>query len=306
MELVTVIIPTHNRKERVVRAIRSVLKQTYNNIEVIIVDDGSTDGTENEVSKVFENEMDRIIYIRQKESKGAAVARNIGITKSKGKYISFLDSDDEWKKNHIEKGLETINTNQLEGAFGWFDMVFNNKKKIPQEFSPFKNDMSPSDYVLSRIGDPRTSTFIIEEKKLKEIMFDEKLRKHQDWDLFIRFANNFRVGTITESTVIIHIDEMDSLRMSSKKNYNLEATEYFINKHKSNTSDGPLAHFYYRVSMGLLKTGGNSNTIKNYNRKMLIKGGKSYLKKYIKLSIFNLPFINIEYISDLYRKLKYR
>ena len=102
---VSVIIPTYNRAHLVGRAIRSVLNQTYQDFEIIVVDDGSTDNTE-EVVKSFNDP--RIRYIRHEENKGAAAARNTGIKAAKGKFIAFQDSDDEWLPKKLEKQMEAF------------------------------------------------------------------------------------------------------------------------------------------------------------------------------------------------------
>jgi len=90
---VSVIIPTYNRAHLVGRAIRSVLNQTYQDFEIIVVDDCSTDNTE-EIVKGFNDH--RIRYMRHDRNRGGSAARNTGIKASQGKYIAFLDSDDEW------------------------------------------------------------------------------------------------------------------------------------------------------------------------------------------------------------------
>src|SRR5699024_5649166 len=130
-------------------------------------------------------------YIEQTQSNGAAVARNLGIRKSKGDIVAFLDSDDEWTKDHLEKSLKFLKDNGLDGSFSWFNVIINQKQVISKKFKVFKNDVLPTDYVLSRVGDPRTSTFVMKKKKVKDILFDEDLKKHQDWDIFIRFANKY-------------------------------------------------------------------------------------------------------------------
>ena len=97
--LVSIIIPTFNRGYILPRAIKSALSQTYQNIELIIIDDGSTDNTE-EIVKDFSDP--RIQYIRYSENKGRPAARNKGIKKSKGDFFAFLDSDDEYPPEKIE------------------------------------------------------------------------------------------------------------------------------------------------------------------------------------------------------------
>ena len=91
----TTIIPTYNRAALVKRAIQSVLNQTFQDFEIIVVDDSSVDNTE-EVVKGFRD--DRIRYIRHPNNKGLPAGRNTGIKVASGEYIAFLDDDDEWKK----------------------------------------------------------------------------------------------------------------------------------------------------------------------------------------------------------------
>lgn len=303
MKLVSVVIPTFNRKARLIRALKSVFKQTYKNIEIIIVDDGSIDGTKKEVLKYFDDYLEKIKYIKKSESSGAAVARNIGIKKSKGQIIAFLDSDDEWKVNHIENALGFISLYDLDGVFGWFDVIINESKIIKTNFEEYKTSNSPTDYVLNRTGDPRTSTFVMSKDKLKQVYFDESLKKHQDWDLFIRFAKKFKVKTITDRTVIIHVDDSDDIRMSSKNNIN--ATEYFLSKHKLNASEKSLAFFYYRLSIELLKREDNPHAVKHYKSEMIKKGRIRFLSKYIILTILNSPLCNVNFIHRVYRRLKH-
>ena len=93
----SVIIPAYNAEKFIVRSIKSVLDQNYTDFELIIVDDGSTDGTKGQIEQFSDN---RIRYVYQ-ENGGVSAARNKGILESKGEYICFLDSDDEWKPDHL-------------------------------------------------------------------------------------------------------------------------------------------------------------------------------------------------------------
>ena len=104
--LVSAVIITHNRKDLVQGAIASVLNQTYPNIELFVVDDASADGTKELLQKRAREEGFNYIYIPQAESKGGNHARNIGIQKSHGEYIAFLDDDDEWLPEKTEKQVK--------------------------------------------------------------------------------------------------------------------------------------------------------------------------------------------------------
>ena len=109
--LVTVIIPTFNRASVVGRAIRSVLRQTFPNWELLVVDDASTDGTEREVRSYSDK---RVKYIRHTQNRRISAARNTGIRAAQGGYVSFLDDDDEWLPEKLAKEVEVLRNSDPE------------------------------------------------------------------------------------------------------------------------------------------------------------------------------------------------
>ena len=104
LKKVSVIITTKNRKDLLKRAIESVKKQTYKNIELIVINDGSTDGT----NEMLEKMKVKTIYIEPNKSKGGNYARNLGVINTDGEYIAFLDDDDEWMPTKIEKQVDIL------------------------------------------------------------------------------------------------------------------------------------------------------------------------------------------------------
>ena len=108
---ISVIIPTYNRAHLIGKAVKSVLSQTYQDFEIIVVDDGSTDNTE-EIVKSFTDY--KIYYICHKHNRGASAARNTGIKASRGEYIAFLDSHDEWLPEKLDKQIKTFNSESSE------------------------------------------------------------------------------------------------------------------------------------------------------------------------------------------------
>src|SRR5699024_3118133 len=105
--LVSAIITTHNRAVLLKRAVLSVVNQTYENIEIIIIDDGSVDNTPKVVEKLQDKH--EIVYLRHEKSQGAPAARNLGIRQAKGLFVAGLDDDDEWMPKRIEKMVEAYN-----------------------------------------------------------------------------------------------------------------------------------------------------------------------------------------------------
>jgi len=108
--LVSVIIPTYNRTQQTIAAIESVLAQTYSNVEIIVVNDGSTDGTGDAIQRLVDQASNHSASIRlfHQENQGPSVARNLGIEKAQGEYIAFLDSDDVWLPEKLERQVEAM------------------------------------------------------------------------------------------------------------------------------------------------------------------------------------------------------
>lgn len=111
--LVSCILTTFNRKELLIRSLSSILNQTYKNLEIIIVDDFSTDGTKDLIEHKFLKLDQRTTYIRHEYNKGLASARNSGLEKCKGDFIAFLDDDDEWINKKIELQLQIFKNSNL-------------------------------------------------------------------------------------------------------------------------------------------------------------------------------------------------
>ena len=123
-KLVSIIMPTYNCAKFIGKTIESVIAQTYENWELIIVDDCSKDNTEEVVSKYKDN---RIKYHRLENNSGAAVARTEAMKKARGSYMSFLDSDDLWKKDKLEKQLEFMNKNNYNFTCTEYEQILSRK-----------------------------------------------------------------------------------------------------------------------------------------------------------------------------------
>jgi len=134
--LVSVIITTYNRADLIAEAIRSVLDQTYQNFEIIVVDDGSTDNTKEVVRKFDDN---RIKYIYTANWGGPARPRNIGIKRARGEYMAFLDADDYWKENKLEIQLKHFNSPEIVSvgahAIKIGDLRFHREKRVTENLT---------------------------------------------------------------------------------------------------------------------------------------------------------------------------
>lgn len=202
--MISVIIPTYNRETTIKRAVDSVLEQTYKNFEIIIVDDNSTDNT----AKVIENIQDeRIVYLRQSSNRGACVARNIGISKAKGKYIAFLDSDDQWISSKLEKEVNFLENNNLDIVFCSHKVVNSGLTKIVPELEIKKDRIGQWIFYDNFIT---TGAILGKKDCFVDEKFDKELTRFQDWDLVIRLIKKYRVGHLNEVLTVNYI-QSDSL-----------------------------------------------------------------------------------------------
>jgi glycosyltransferase involved in cell wall biosynthesis len=134
--LISIVVPTYNRLKTLPNTIQSILKQTYDHWELIIVDDGSTDGTEKLVHEYSARDS-RIKYVFNGRNKGPSAARNTGIRHSQGEYIAFLDSDDEWLENHLIDSLTALQEEDLKVVFSlWLE-----KNSAGQVYEIHDNDL---------------------------------------------------------------------------------------------------------------------------------------------------------------------
>ena len=181
----SIILPTYNREKLIIKAINSVVNQTYSNWELIIIDDGSTDNTKEIIAKK-QTEDSRIIYIYQ-ENSDRSTARNNGIKNALGKYICFLDSDDIYEKNH----LSILYTEILKMGCP-IAMFFCNvsrlqdgvKKKVP--FESINNYNNYIEYILLAKETVIPSRVCIHASILKKYTFNVKLNISEDAELFAR------------------------------------------------------------------------------------------------------------------------
>lgn len=213
MDLISVIIPTYNRGKLIRKSVMSVLNQTYTNIEIIIVDDGSTDNTESVIKKINDP---RIKYIKYKKNRGACYARNYGIKIAKGKYIAFHDSDDEFISDKLEKQLNNLLKNESDLDFCRVRVCINQEMYEWPIIDP--KDMK-GDWILDRIckGNIITTAGIIAKKEIfNDILFDEALPRLQDYDLAIRIVTKYKTS-FTNEVLLNGYRSNDSISNSDEK-----------------------------------------------------------------------------------------
>lgn len=199
MVKVSVIIPTYNRAYCILNALESIFNQTFSDYEVIVVDDGSTDNTK----QVLEKYSDKITYIYQ-QNKGQASARNNGIRNSKGEYIAFLDSDDEWLPERLKSGADILDSNK-DVYLLFSDMYRTKKGSVLKDtyfglYKPCRGFVFKELYFQDFI--PTSSVIIRKECFLKQGYFDEFLPLCEDYDMWLRIAPFYKFEYIDKPLVI--------------------------------------------------------------------------------------------------------
>ena len=205
---VSVIIPTYNRAHLIGRSIRSVLNQTYQDFELIVVDDGSTDNTE-EVVLSFGSEKTR--YIRHEKNRGAGAARNTGIRVARGEYIAFQDSDDEWYPNRLDEISEFMEDQKD------IDFIFSYGKIIKKGDiignigrAPWANDLSKGELVVRLFSGNfiALQTVVVRKEKVLEVGgFDERLPSAEDYELWLRLLPICSVYFVDKPVYDLHFSE---------------------------------------------------------------------------------------------------
>ena len=204
---ISVVIPTYNRYKVLKRALTSVFAQTYTNYEVIVIDDGSTDN-----SFDIQKDFPTLRYFYQ-ENSGVSSARNLGIKKANFEWIAFLDSDDEWHKDKLQKQV-LFHQDNREIFMSYTDerWIRNSKEvKIPKKFAKFGGDIFKN--CLSHCIIAPSST-IIHKSLLEKIgTFDESLEVCEDYDLWLRVALHHKIGLIDEKLITKYGGDEDQLSM---------------------------------------------------------------------------------------------
>ena len=227
--LVSVIVPTFNRADTIVRCLESIANQTYFNIEIIVIDDCSTDNTEEIINQFSDS---RVTYHRLDRNRRACYARNYGCRIAKGKYIAFQDSDDVWHYDKLEKELDYLIKEEK-------DFVFCGMNRISEEktfFFPTQNKINTEkDFFRQELfwNAVSTQTILMKKEVFDTVQFDVDFRKYQDWDFAIRIAQNYKVGYLPEplvdsfiqtNSVSVTVNHYEALKKIYEK-----YTQYIIN-----------------------------------------------------------------------------
>jgi glycosyltransferase involved in cell wall biosynthesis len=257
MNTVSTIIPVYNREKFIPRAIDSVLSQTRGEFELIIVDDGSTDGTKDVIESYDD---DRVVLLPFNSNKGANAARNAGIEYATGEFITFLDSDDEYDDEFIETTTEHLS--DLSANVGG---VYTSRRRI------YDNKEIDIDFANQVLTTPKSalhdyqaygfSNWVFRAEVFDNVgMLDETLSGLQDREFLIRYLKKYEFHPIREVLVTQY---KHSGQMSAKPELKLEALNNLQSKH-SNLIDGE-AQSYFDYYIGWRHANnGDIETAKQY------------------------------------------
>lgn len=204
-ELVSVILPTYNRIKTIQRSIDSVLDQTYKNIELIIVDDNSSDGTFDLISELYGDD-ERIIYIMNDSNMGPSGARNAGVDAAHGEFIAFQDSDDIWHHDKLEKQMAMFENagDEVAMVYCQFKLHASNDQESvwPPDTLPMDSksgNIFPYVLIVALCGTP---TMLIRKKCFTGIGgFSDKIRALEDYEFSVRLAKKYEILLYNEPLV---------------------------------------------------------------------------------------------------------
>jgi glycosyltransferase involved in cell wall biosynthesis len=227
---VSIIIPTYNREGLIEGSVRSVLAQTYRNFEIILVDDCSTDGTPEVISSLVKEDR-RCRYIRHDINIGAQAARQTGIKAAKGELIAFLDSDDEWYPEKLEKQVEAFKRlpAKVGAVHSGCDIYYESTGRKKRFEVPILNGYV-YEKLLRRPG-PLYPCLMVRRKCFGEIpdAIDPNVPSYQEWDTSINLARKYDFYFIDEPLMVYNIHKGETI--SSDLYRDIEGYLYVVKKH---------------------------------------------------------------------------
>jgi glycosyltransferase involved in cell wall biosynthesis len=310
MPKVSIIIPTYNRANFIGETIQSILNQTFQDFEIIVVDDGSTDNTK-KIIDGFIKQSEKIKYLYQNHCGRPSIPRNYGFKISTGKYLAFLDSDDLWLPKKLEKQINVLEKNINVGFVDCKNIIINefgSEIKGSYKFPIYNGDVFRELLKSNIILTP--GSVIIKRDVIEKIgNFDESLLSLDDWDLWIRISKYYGFAYINEPLFKYRVHINNVTATLPQRNAE-EQIIYIFEKHKNDYKDAQ-PDYYYK---GLRETGSfycktNKADIGRKYFLTAIKTNKKDFRNYIHylLSIFggnfyNFSFKTIKTIFSIFRK----
>jgi len=249
---ISVIIPTYNRKHLISRAIKSVINQSFKPFEIIIVDDGSDDGTYQFINQFF-----REIKLIRQSNNGVSSARNLGIKNAKGNWIAFLDSDDEWFSKKLELQKKAIDNSDKYLISHTNEIWIRNGVRVNQmkKHQKYGGSIFEKSLDICRIS---PSSVLINRKIFEDIgKFDETLKICEDYDFWLRISSKYPVLFLDELLIKKYGGHKDQLSKNTIgiEQYRIQSLEKILKNIKLNNSQFNSALFMILKKLDIYKKG---------------------------------------------------
>lgn len=242
--VISIVLPTYNRAYILPEAIQSVLRQTYTDWELIVVDDGSTDNTREVVMSFTDS---RIRYVQHEHNKGLAAGRNTGIREAHGEFIANLDSDDVWLPHKLEKELSKF-TPGVDVVYSRYERTLADGRvsSLPPDIVEPKEGNLQKVFLADNIISMQMA-IIRREVFEKYGMFDESIQAMQDWELWLRLAPHCRFAYVPEVLTTGSVLP-DSIARNREKR--LLARAMIFQKHEQMFRTDPSIYAYHAFRIG--------------------------------------------------------
>lgn len=215
---VSIIIPTYNREDLIILAIESILKQTYQDFEILVIDDASTDKTAEVIREINQS---KVRYFQLSTNSGQCVARNYGLSRAKGEFVAFLDSDDTWLPEKLEKQIALFDkgSERLGAVYCYsYQKYVKSNTTLLNEIGYFRGDIH--DKFLLGFCPPTPSLFLIKKSALDRVNgFDEGLVTFVDLDLWMRISESYDFDYVEEPLIIKYEQIGDQYVNNFEKRY---------------------------------------------------------------------------------------
>tara|TARA_R100001244_G_scaffold131689_2_gene105469 strand:- start:6386 stop:7258 length:873 start_codon:yes stop_codon:yes gene_type:complete len=245
-------MPTFNRAKELPRAVRSVLSQTVKDLELIIVDDASSDNTEEVISRFKD---DRIHYKKLPKNVGGAEARNVGIRMARADLVAFQDSDDEWTCAKLAQSLDELEADKKIGAIftSYIQISGDNCRLMPVGKNRFQHSNAYESLLWQNyVGTP---SLVVKKKYLNEVKgFDASMPRYQDWDLSLRLSKIASFKYLKEPTLLAYVTRGSITGNSEAHRIALERI-YEVHRNAINENKALKAAWLHRIGDAQMSTG---------------------------------------------------
>lgn len=275
--MISVVIPSYNRAKTIKQSAESVLHQTFKDLELIIVDDCSSDNTKDIVAELMISDS-RVRYVCHEKNKGACAARNTGIDASRGQYIAFQDSDDAWRPEKLERQIDIMK--KYDADICYCKVQRHNYPASISSIYPIQPEGIIDYNILISKSHASTQTILAKSEVLREHKFDINIKQCQDLDWCIRAGRNNVVAFANEVLVDIYLqgDSISTLQAHQKI---MISYETLLKKYEDIANEYPSFHLKLLNMIGKQRALTGDKSGLEYKIAYKITGNKKYILKQV-------------------------